>query len=690
MGVVLQSSPCHAVNGTPRQFIEAVLALLALAAVTILVIYPVQDFDIFWHVANGRAMVEQHRIINEEIFSYTAAGKHFSNHAWLAQIFFYLCYTAAGANGLIAAKTMLTLAICGVIFLFARRRGLGTAPAAALFLAAITASLFRYVVRPHLFSHLLLATCAALLFSWRADPKNRPLLFVLPPIMLLWDILHGAIYGVVFMAAFFAGETTGALRDKITRGRVPPRYKTLAAMLGLTLAAMLASPYGPRSYDIFLQFVNGTNAMTSMTAEFQPTVISDHPVFITLTALAYLAVLARGRQADATSLLTLIPFTILALRYVRGVGPAAVIAAMSLAENLPPLMARPGAKLLRRAVLPGAAAVILAGALYTGYHKFLPPPKYDSFGTGLSADAFPVGSTRFIKAAGLTGNLYNTDRYGGYLSFFLYPERKIFHYNHHMLFNALENFVHHPESRARWNINYALIGRADEWDMFARDGYVPVYWEPTAAVMVRDTPENTAIIQRWRIRYFSPLMTDADFAAQAARPFVRPTLLRETADYLRFRRDPRMAVNLSRALLANGQPPPQGLALAESALAGNSGDPALLEAAGSLAYRNGDLDTAETRLRRVLRRHPGRTAARFTLAYVLYDKRRFQEAARLFTALLAQAPRHPDTLYGLALCRYRLKEYDEAARLWRRYLEIAPQGPWADRARELLDNLPVD
>lgn len=666
--------------------IFTILTGLAFAAIAILVIYPVQDFDIFWHVANGRAMVTQHRIVNEEIFSYTAAGNPFHNHAWLAQIFFYLCYAAAGANGLIAAKLALTLAICGLLYAFARRRGLDNVTAAGLCLGVIIASLFRYVVRPHLFSHLLLTALGALLFSRPHAKTTRRLFILLPAIMLVWDVLHGAIYGVVLAGAFFAGETINALMAKRQTRRLPPSYPILAGALVLTAALMLISPYGPRTYDIFVQFVNGTNAMTAMTAEFQPTVIGEQPAFAALMILAWGLAVLRGRKTDLATVFVLIPFTYLSLRYVRVIGPASLVAGLTIAVNLGALVKE---RQIAKPMQGVAAALILAGCLFTGYHKFMPPPKYDSFGTGLSADAFPVGSTRFVKAVNLTGNLYNTDRYGGYLSFFLTPERKIFHYNHHMLFSALENFVHHPESRAKWHINYAIIGRADEWDMFTRDGFVPIYWEPTAAVMIKDSPQNAAIIRRYRIHYFSPLMSDQDFAAQAANQFIRPTLLRETATYLRFRRDPRLARDLAAAIGAKPPLAPDlSRSLAETALGGNPYAPALLDIAGRLAYRAGDLTVAERRLRAAIAYAPKQTTARLALAYLLYDRKEDQEAARQFEVILKQAPNQPDAIYGLALTRYRLGDNRRAAELWRRYLEIVPKGRWADEARRYLAGLP--
>ena len=67
---------------------EKILIVVSFLFVALLVFYRIQDADFFWHIANGKAMIELGRIVNEEIFSYTRPGVIFSNHEWLSQILF--------------------------------------------------------------------------------------------------------------------------------------------------------------------------------------------------------------------------------------------------------------------------------------------------------------------------------------------------------------------------------------------------------------------------------------------------------------------------------------------------------------------------------------------------------------------------------------------------------------------------
>lgn len=662
--------------------------ILTLAVISFMAVFPVQDFDIFWHLANGRAMVEQGTIINQEIFSFTAAGKHFSNHAWLAQILLFLIFKTCGANGLIAAKVAITSTIGLCLYLFSRRQGLSPLPSAIVWLLAFGASYFRYVVRPELFSLLFLTLTGILLFSFRTKPSSSKLLIFLPTIMVLWDFMHGALYGTILLATFLIAETARTLTNRSNATFPLMQKKQLATLwiwTGATVIIMLLSPYGLRSYDIFFEFMN-KNLMTSMTAEFQPTTLGEQPLFWGLLTITLGCILASGRNLDFTSLAILIPFAAMAIRYVRGIGPFSIVAALLLVVNLSPLLASLPLSPVGKQRQTLAGIVVLASALlFAMYYKLSPPLRYDSPGLGISTEAFPVGSARFVKSAGLRGNMYNTDRYGGYLAYNLYPEHKIFHYNHHMLFTALERFVHEPETRAQWQINYAIVGRSDEWDMFSKEGFIPVYWEPTGAVLIKDVEENRTIIDRYRIRYFSPLLGKDDFFRLAQNPMIMPTLARETSDYLSQRHDPDKATMLTELLSKeNTVPPATSIELLSRTEKFNSGNPLLIAALGNLYYRQGIPDKAEQYLSAALVLDRNSEVARFSLAYLLYDQHRFAEARMHFQKILATNPSHPETVYGLGLCTYQLGRKNEAVRAFQKYLSLAPDGPWAENARNFL------
>ena len=62
---------------------DSIALFSALLFSMLIVIYPIFDPDLYWHLANGREMVDSGRIISEEVFSYTHFGEKFANHEWL-------------------------------------------------------------------------------------------------------------------------------------------------------------------------------------------------------------------------------------------------------------------------------------------------------------------------------------------------------------------------------------------------------------------------------------------------------------------------------------------------------------------------------------------------------------------------------------------------------------------------------
>lgn len=674
--------------------------ILVLTAIAVLVIFPVRDFDTFWHLANGRAMIETGRIVNEELFSFTAYGKTFHNHEWLSQIIYFLVYDHWHANGLIIFKTFLILTVCFILIRTAVTIGVSPVTASLLCLVTALVSLPRFVERPHLFSFLNLALLGYILYTFRNNPRSKKILGFIPLIMVVWDFLHGAVFGIILCGAFVAAETIKYLLAYMPARPfhawpgltplAPDRFRALWLWAGVTLVLMLLNPYGLLTYDIFFSFVRD-NLMASMTSEFQPPGLKNNLLFWGLLGLVGLSFVPAGRRANLTDMIIFLPFAVLAIRYVRCIGDFALVTLPILATNLTLL---PEKFTTGRAVEFSRRLLLTLGILgiifYIGYIKFIASPNSTSFGLGINDNAFPVGSVRFIKSVDLQGNMYNTDRYGGYLAYFVTPERKIFHYNHHILFYALQRFVHDPSSRAQWDINYAIIAREDEWRMFTQDGYVPIYWEPTAAVMIRDSSVNQGIIDRYRIRYFEPLMPEGKIRTLSGNPAIFPILAREMATYLQFRSDRRLA-DLLGELLARSGPSPSvqdRIVMLAEAETYNMDSAKLKETLGILYYGQQDLNAARRLLTEALTLDSNLTAARFNLAYVCFDQGSFQEASRHFMKLLDITPKNTNAMYGLALSYYKLGLSAQARQTFEQFLQLTPSGPWAAKARVFLQQLP--
>ena len=521
--------------------LELITIFGIMSCALLLVIFPFFDFDIYWHLANGREMVAQGRIINEEIFSYTKAGTPFSNHEWLAQILLYAVYLLSGDVGLNLFKIAIAASV--VILLFRTCRMLNASPvlAALLSTAGILIAAERYLVRPELFSLLGLALLGYILHGYKSERISATALRWLPLIMLLWDWLHGAVFGVVFLGIWVFSENLKYwVRRQVSLpgwAALPaPRLKDFNFWLAMVLAAMMINPWGLLSYDIFVQLIND-NPLVQLVEEFRPATWAEHYPFWILLSITAAVVLRSWRVVDPTTLLVTIAFAVLAIRYRRAISEFGIVVVPLLAMSLPALTRLWTQNAARRAAQAGVFSSVIVIIGYTGYAKFLKTDGLLQFGFGTKAQEYPEGAVRFIQSVNLQGNLYNSGSLGGYLAFFITPERKIFQYNHHTVFGDTTYYIQNPRALKRWNINYAMVDTKGELDnLFPSTRWAQVYRDSTAVLLLRRAPENQAVIDRYEVLYFDPRLEAWPRMREfAAHPAVYPRLVMEMANYLSYR-----------------------------------------------------------------------------------------------------------------------------------------------------------
>ena len=528
--------------------LNQIVALLLLAAIVVLVLFPVFSYDLYWHMANGRYMVETGSIVNQEIFSYTAPGVEFNNHEWLSQILLYFVHEVGGGQGLIILKVGIVLLIVFFLYRTARIFGASTTLALLLCLFAILSGLYRYTVRPQLFSLLGFSALIYVLYSFRERAFDKRVLYALPPIMFFWDWFHGVIYGFVFLVAFLFAEHINHFLMGRTKGGFQfscmskEDLQTLTKWVAVTFVAMLLNPYGPLSYDVFIEMVSG-NKMVVSTLEFLPANWREHKPFWILSFLVGVSILARGKKIDLAQIVVLVPFFFLSVRYSRVIGVFSLLTVPVLAANIVFLSSRfAGYKIVARRGRGILILVSLLSVMYVGYYKFLAPKTPQSFGVHMSEQFLPVGSVQFVKRMGLTGNLYNSGKFGGYLSFHLAPERKIFLYNHHAIFSEIKASVFDPGVLESWNIEYAIVGSSEELtQLFPNSHWARIYRDESAVLVIRRSPKNQALITKYNVRYFHPMLPNERIYRLAQDSRIYQDLIREITNYLSFREDERVS-----------------------------------------------------------------------------------------------------------------------------------------------------
>ncbi|HMC11024.1 MAG TPA: tetratricopeptide repeat protein [Pirellulaceae bacterium] len=121
-----------------------------------------------------------------------------------------------------------------------------------------------------------------------------------------------------------------------------------------------------------------------------------------------------------------------------------------------------------------------------------------------------------------------------------------------------------------------------------------------------------------------------------------------------------------------------------AALAAGGPQPELCFQLAEVLYRAGDLGAARERYFAALELDEDYVEARVNLGCVLLDLGERELAAGAFAGALRSHDAYADAHYHLARTLDELGRQDEALTHWRRFAELSPDNPWADEARQRL------
>jgi len=557
MQIKLNQSQIEGIAAPARSNLDSFTLLFVCLISIILVSYPVFDFDMYWHLANGREMFNTGRIVLQEAFSYTHFGEKFANHEWLGQVVFYILWDNFGPNGLMGLKLLLVMFLVGLLYRTLRNANTPLGISALLCVLAILAGLNRYHERPELFSLFNMALLGFILYGYRSNQLSRKLLWLLPVIMVLWDWLHGAVYGLTFIMIFVGCENAKQLFPNLRQHVLlsPHDLQYLNKCFAVTILAMLINPLGISSYGIFVGYVVGEANMSQVISEFTPVTWGEFKVFIMMLAWAILLLWHNWRRIDITQLSLIVIFGAFALRFNRVTSIAAIVLVPVIASLLVGSMENSKGKWMSKVKSMSLFTIGILIMTYGYQIKFGDrEPEADSdkyhylkmydeeFGYGLNDSFYPIGAVNFIKGNNLTGNFYNSGNLGGYLSYFITPERKIFQYNMGRVFGDPFYYVTHPEEFSELNVQYAIIDTESEMSaLFPKQDWAAVYRDEASVLVVRRIPQNQALIDKFEIRYFDPGLSEGAMVSRFEASENFPRYVEEMGENLAYREDARIA-----------------------------------------------------------------------------------------------------------------------------------------------------
>jgi hypothetical protein len=373
---------------------ERVVCYGMLAIVAVTALDGALDPDLGWHVRAGQQMVQTHRVIRADVFSWSMPGYPWVDHEWATDVAMALLYGVGGlpALGLVWALIILAIAIAV----------LGNRPGdvPAVTQAAVTLVAFVLVlppilgVRPQMLSLLFLAILAGVVSRERAEaPGAARRLWLLPVLFCAWANLHGGFAaGLIYLALVWFGRAVGNWSAR-RRGLAPAapcegwRVRQLGWVILACIAATFVNAYGPGVYRELIQTAGDKLAMTRINEWQSPRAEVSFAGFWLVVILAPALARLSPRKVTLEELLLYAAFLALSLRAQRNVAVFIVVVTPLLAAHLASafprlwreLAAAPawfGFGLLIVAVGLGAARLKATGACWTDEAAYGKAGKY--------------------------------------------------------------------------------------------------------------------------------------------------------------------------------------------------------------------------------------------------------------------------------------------------------------------------
>lgn len=531
--------------------LPAVCVVALVAVVAWLCAFKVMDRDFWWHITAGRVMWETHRLIATDIFAYTRAGMpYLATHEWLAQLILFAVFRAGGTTGVIVFRTLMVLATVAVLLRPAGWRRLPTAlPFAVL---AVAAGLPAFLERPQLFTFLCLAVTLRLAVAWRASDGQRTrhlLLAAWVALTVAWVNLHGAaaLLSVGVWGAMALSWWWDALWSRSRDRRVAPLVTGGCCLL----AALLLSPSGWGNITYLASLFSDRTTM--FIHEWQPRPALEYWRDQWMWWVIVVVSLRYVRAHRSLAALLCAGFAFLSLQAFRHevlfvlTGLWTVVLAIADMTDADAAVrffrARP-----RIAVLAAIIVVLLAILWARGaYFRLCQRDQLAGYGAFLPAR----GAVDYLERNGVAGRMFNTYGVGGYLIFRGYPGRLVYidgrNVDYGFTFMGMTNVAgKDPEAFAaldrQYGFDYAVIDydAAKDPDLVSYSVHldhsplwVLVYIDDLAAVYLKRTAANAALIERDGYAVLNPNVLDIDVKRAGVPASDMPVLreeLRRAAD----------------------------------------------------------------------------------------------------------------------------------------------------------------
>lgn len=375
------------------------------------------EYDVWFHFKSGE-IFSQRGIIYHDVFSYTAQGRHWYPYEWLFQVTIFWVKELFGLSAIKVVVAAISTLLIIVLYALLRKIYSLTHLVSIVLSFALFASIYEFIsARPQLVAHVLFLVYLYILLQF--IEKNRGILWLTIPLILVWANIHSTVIYAVYLSASYAAVSFIAYMRTQKRQWLRKAI-VLGAHTGLMFVLTLLPPIGTTQYQILWLFWQKQKLITNFIDEWRPLStfgLDLLPYLVTIviiTGLTAIALVRKKNWRDGIMILPLVPFLLAPLVSVRNLFIAYI--AITCISGWALMHLSYQRQRLRRWLLYGVGiSVVIAGIALLVMKR------------NSRIVSFPDQAVQFLKNHQIEGNMYNGIGPGGYLLYHLYPQYKVFY-----------------------------------------------------------------------------------------------------------------------------------------------------------------------------------------------------------------------------------------------------------------------
>lgn len=501
-------------------FFERVTTALILSVYVVLLIHPIDltAGDLGRHLKNGELFVQNGLLAKVNLYSYVYPNFPFINHHWGTGVIFYVVEHLLGFRGLSFVFALISVVTLWLFLKLASQ--LSSFPTAVMTtIVCIPILITRHEIRPEVFTYFLSAVFLQILWAYKFGRLGFHVLFFLPLLQILWVNLHIYFFiGVLLIAAFLCESLIAIYSDNSTKSRTDCKH--LALVLALTVLASCVNPAGLSGalYPLFIlqgyefPVIENYSVAAVLSHEFRFLPLIYFLVITAMLGLSWIYILVKDRARISYANL-LLSAMVIAMSWlsIRNFGLLAFFAAPLTAANLANTLFSDGWYSHWTRGRTMAALVLIAGGLFVVSPEYFIGGGRGSFGIGLKDGTQSAGE--FMRREHLHGPIFNNFDIGGYLTYYLYPQERVFVDNRPEAypsaffrddyFPMLQDAGDWNRRSAEFNLNTIVFNHRDRSDASEQfivsrvldPAWAPVFFDRTVIIFVKRNISNEAIIK---------------------------------------------------------------------------------------------------------------------------------------------------------------------------------------------------